>query len=276
MEYFLHIEARDGLIECLRDATIQNRISKTHENRVKNAQTRKDVIVGTSTFVNTQESRPKDDSRGQHSCVPSSQGNDNDEFPPDFESNLAQIDKYSLDNFLVASRKNLRSYVSPLASILYGEGTYVEKMKKRRLAESYENLREADENTPKLEMFVANIGKTVKNKPRVDFAISFFEPFDFICQTNDGFENVHDALESVLKMSARVIVLSSTDDLYPEIVPEFARVLKEKAPDKILVLAGYPKEHIETFTEAGVDYFVYMRANLVQTIQDILMRLEEK
>ena len=308
-EFFLKIEERDGLIECLQDATIQNRISKTHAARVKNAETRKDVIVGTSTFPNLQEKKLEGDSTSHDhdtknaptssdgcekrsknmnpfwddseeldevsaKMLPESKGGRDDEIPPDFETHLALIDKYSLDNFLVASRKNLTSYISPLASILHGDGTYMEKMKKRRLTESFENLRETVENiTPRPEVFVANVGKVIKNKPRVDFAISFFEPAGFVCKTNDGFENVDAAIEGVLEMTTQIIVLSSTDDLYPEIVPVFAKALKEKAPEKILALAGYPKEHIETFTGAGVDFFVYMRANLVETINSILKKL---
>jgi methylmalonyl-CoA mutase len=43
---------------------------------------------------------------------------------------------------------------------------------------------------------------------------------------------------------------------------------------KVLVLAGYPKDHIDAFTQAGVDFYVYMRANVVKTIEDILKKME--
>ena len=131
---------------------------------------------------------------------------------------------------------------------------------------------------PRPEVFVANIGNTIKNKPRVDFAIGFFEPAGFICNTNDGFDTVEDALEFCQKSEAKIIVLSSTDDMYPDVVPKFAKVLKTPQPPfkkegKVLVLAGYPKDHIETFTQAGVDFYVYMRANIVATIKDILTKI---
>ena len=47
----------------------------------------------------------------------------------------------------------------------------------------------------------------------------------------------------------------------------------KKAPDKVLALAGYPKDHIEAFTQAGVDFYVYVRANVVQTVRDVMKKI---
>ncbi|MCL1827521.1 MAG: methylmalonyl-CoA mutase family protein [Candidatus Cloacimonetes bacterium] len=259
-EYFLSIEDKGGLIECLKDGSIQNRINQTHATRLKYAETRKDAVVGSTTFANLNEKKIE-------KTVPSikkpvSKGNKEDVLPNDFNGLLSVIDKYSIDNFCAAKRRNTAVSIE------------IEKLKKRRLTETFEAIREKVTALPKpIEVFVANIGKTVKNKPRVDFAISFFEPFGFVCNTNDGFENVDNAVAEVAKKAAQVIVLSSTDDLYPEVVPAFAKALKEKAPEKVLCLAGYPKEHIEAFTKSGVDFYVYMRANLVTTVTDVLGKL---
>jgi len=84
---------------------------------------------------------------------------------------------------------------------------------------------------------------------------------------------VDDAIKYCLKSSADVIVLCSTDDMYPQVVPDFAKKFKEKNKNKVLVLAGYPKEHIQAFTEAGVDFYAYMRQNVVQNINDILKKM---
>jgi len=145
---------------------------------------------------------------------------------------------------------------------------------KRRLSESFEELRACVEKiTPRPKVFVANIGQAVANKPRIDFALGYFEVGGFITHTNDGFTSIDEALKFILACDCPVIVLSSTDDKYPEIVPDFAKKLKQQAPKRILVLAGYPKEHIEAFTQAGVDFFIYMRQNVVQTLSDIVKKL---
>jgi len=145
---------------------------------------------------------------------------------------------------------------------------------KRRLSESFETLRATVENiTPRPKCFVANIGQAVSNKPRIDFALGYFEVGGFYTSTNDGFTTVDEALQFLKTSDAQVVVLSSTDDKYPEIVSDFAKKLKQQAPQKILVLAGYPKEHIETFTQAGVDFYIYMRQNVVQTLTDIVKKI---
>jgi methylmalonyl-CoA mutase len=55
-EYFLSIDENDGcIVEALEKGIIQERINKSHDYRVKNAETRKDSLVGTSVFANLQE-----------------------------------------------------------------------------------------------------------------------------------------------------------------------------------------------------------------------------
>ncbi|MCL2064498.1 MAG: methylmalonyl-CoA mutase family protein [Candidatus Cloacimonetes bacterium] len=231
---------------------IQVKIDQSHSYRLKNAETRKDNIVGTSVFANLNEKKIEKENKKSlaEKSIPPFAG----------RTKQAISDKNSLGH------------------------TKIEPLPKRRLSETFEDLRQTIENmSPRPEVFVVNIGSTVKNKPRVDFALGFFEPAGFRCSTNDGFATVQEAIEFLFPPTfmggaggGQIIILSSTDDQYPTIVPEFAKALKDKAPEKILVLAGYPKDHIETFTQAGVDFYVYMRANVVLTIREILKRVEGK
>lgn len=256
--YFLEIEEKGGIIQGLQSGSIQDKVNQSHQIRINSAETRKDVIVGTSTFANLQEK--KIEKENLKIIKPVSLGNVNEKLSLEINQLIDKIDKMSIDNFVSALRET-----QDILKIV--------SMPKRRLAETFEDLRNKIEKIqPRPEVFVANIGKTVKNKPRVDFALGFFEPAGFNCSTNDGFDTVEEALATVLNSQAKVIVLSSTDDKYPEVVPVFAQRLKEEAPDKVLVLAGYPKEHIESFTNAGVDFFVYMRLNVVQTIKEIIRK----
>jgi methylmalonyl-CoA mutase len=54
-EYFLSLDDKGGLLSCLQDGSIQDKVYKTHQARVKNAETRKESIIGTSIFANLQE-----------------------------------------------------------------------------------------------------------------------------------------------------------------------------------------------------------------------------
>jgi methylmalonyl-CoA mutase len=218
-EYFLQIESSGGVMENLINGKLLEQMNRSHEYRLKNAETRKDAIVGTSTFPNLSEKKLTD-------------GRDT-----------------------TCEQKSVNHYT------------------KRRLSESFEALRHRVAALPsRPKMFVVNIGKVVKNKPRVDFCLGYFEPAGFDVQSNEGFNTVEEAIDFALKSDAQVIVLCSTDDMYPEVVPTFAKQFREKS-NKVLALAGYPKEHIETFTAAGVEFYVYMRQNVVKTITDILKRM---
>jgi len=49
--------------------------------------------------------------------------------------------------------------------------------------------------------------------------------------------------------------------LITEFVAEFVTKLKEKNSELTVILAGYPKEEIATYKEAGVDEFIHVKAN---------------
>ena len=70
---------------------------------------------------------------------------------------------------------------------------------------------------------------------------------------------------------AKAVVICSTDLTYPELVPPLAQKLKQANPGLIVLLAGYPTDHVEAFKAAGVDDFIHMNANcqsLLSTLQN--------
>ena len=70
------------------------------------------------------------------------------------------------------------------------------------------------------------------------------------------------------------MVICSTDATYPEIVPELVRQVKAAKPDMLVILAGYPKEHIEAFKQAGVDQFLHVRANALELLASVQKHME--
>ncbi|MCB0070614.1 MAG: hypothetical protein KDE20_04110, partial [Caldilineaceae bacterium] len=53
----------------------------------------------------------------------------------------------------------------------------------------------------------------------------------------------------------------STDDTYPDVAPAFVAAVKEARPAMPVILAGYPKEQVETLRAAGIDEFIHLRAD---------------
>ncbi len=260
--YFVSIEEKGGILESLKAGSIQDRMNQSHQFRSTQAEIRKDVLVGTSMYANLDEKKLE---------------NKSSEITEDFQS-IGSVEESTELSLKAITDSLANKSIDIINSNLCNkkeDGLEIISIPKRRLAEPFEYLRNASEkyknstgHRPKA--LFANIGDVIKNKPRYDFCVGFFEPAGFDCITHDSFENADEVLKNI--NDENVIILSSTDDMYPIIVPEFAKKLKEQYPEKVLVLAGYPKEHIKAFTEAGVDFFIYMKVNVIQTITQIMKK----
>lgn len=137
---------------------------------------------------------------------------------------------------------------------------------KNRLASDYEELRQnADIFKAKTgdwpQVFLVNMGPLKQHKARADFSTGFVEPGGFQVIGNEGFESVQSAVDATIAAKAKIAVICSTDDTYPTLVPEIAKKVKASRPDMTLVLAGYPKDHVESFKAAGIDEFIHLKAS---------------
>ncbi len=147
-----------------------------------------------------------------------------------------------------------------------------------RLSEPFEILRanaeayrQANGHLP--EIFLANFGKLSDYKARRDFTQGFYEVGGFDLINQGGYETVDSAADTTIASGAGAVVICSTDATYTEVVPEFARTIKAKNPDMIVILAGYPKDQVEEYRQAGVDDFIHIRANCYEMNTQLQDRL---
>ena len=61
------------------------------------------------------------------------------------------------------------------------------------------------------------------------------------------------------------ICICSTDEKYPALVP----ALCEKLQGKTLILAGYPADMVESYKAQGIDIFIHIRANVLDTLKEL-------
>ncbi|MDU5755309.1 MAG: methylmalonyl-CoA mutase family protein [Veillonella sp.] len=153
----------------------------------------------------------------------------------------------------------------------------IESIAAHRWTEQFEALRMRTENYKQrtkdnVKVFLANMGPIPQHKPRADFSTGFFEVGAFEVIKNDGHETTADAAKAARESGADVVVICSTDDTYPELVPPLAKELKETMPHVTVILAGAPPKDLEpVYREAGVDDFISVRANcyeILNTLQD--------
>jgi len=122
-------------------------------------------------------------------------------------------------------------------------------------------------------VFLCNLGSLKEHKARADFARGFFSVGGFEVVSPAGFKTPEDAVAAFGKSGARIAVICSTDDQYPALVPVLAPALKAAVPGAIVVLAGYPPEQIEAHKRAGVDEFIHVRADVLETLRLLQLQL---
>lgn len=290
-QLFKQIDEMGGMFKAIESEFVQNEVNKIAELRKKDFAKRKSVLVGTNMYAN-----PKEE------LVEPNQP-DYDEI---FRKRVEYIQKYRISgddkkhkNILdklqiIADTKSydlveeaIEAYIDgasigEVASSIRSSGKEEIKVKPlniHRASEIFEELRFASEDYKKKyghkpKVFLAVMGPLKQYKARADFSRAFFEVGGFeVIYPSKGFSSTDQAVEEGLKSNAEIITICSTDDTYPELVPPIVKGIKEKSPDAILVLAGYPKDQIEQHKNSGVDEFIYLGADVHQILNSLLKRI---
>ncbi|MCA9735007.1 MAG: acyl-CoA mutase large subunit family protein [Deferribacteres bacterium] len=270
---FQQIEQMGGMLVALEKGFPQQETAKTAHARGSNLALRKDKLVGTNVYASTSE-------------VPLDLRNfDRNAFIQDRKEYLSKWrKKRSLiqitQNSSVENLKNAALAGATIGNMFSSLHPSAEKMSvtplnTHRGAEPFEKLRTTMEEYKKkhgkgIQVFLANIGSVAQFKPRADFSTGFFQIVGFDVINPAGYAIIDEAVSAASKSAAPIVVLCSTDQMYPEIVPEFTTKLKQTKPQTIVILAGYPKDYLDEFQKAGVDEFIHLRANAYDILSDLM------
>ncbi len=143
-----------------------------------------------------------------------------------------------------------------------------------RGAHAFEELRLETEKLPKRpKVFLLTFGNLAMRKARANFSINFFGCAGYEVIDNPGFASVEEGIKAANDSDAEFVVICSSDDEYPQIVPDIMNGIHSS---KIVVLAGYPKEHIETFMQFGLSQFIHIKSNVLETLQKFNSMIKER
>ncbi len=160
------------------------------------------------------------------------------------------------------------------ASDFTEKDAFVETLKPFRGSQEFELLRKkTDDYTREHQrpsVFMFTYGKLTMRLARAQFASNFFGVAGFELINNLGFKTIEEGVKAAIESNAGVVVLCSSDDEYASMAPEIIKQLKGKA---IVVLAGYPKEIIEDLKKAGMKYFIHIRSDVLEILQQIQKEL---
>jgi methylmalonyl-CoA mutase len=139
-----------------------------------------------------------------------------------------------------------------------------------RLAAPFEQLRErAKAKAPR--MFLAAIGPLAAHTRRVGFARDFFEAGGVATLAGAGADDAAAIAEGFRSSGAALACLCGTDEAYAAQAESFAAALKAAGATAVY-LAGRPGEHEAAWRAAGVDGFIFLGADLVASLDEVLRR----
>jgi len=133
-----------------------------------------------------------------------------------------------------------------------------------RGAEDFEKLRLATDRSGRRPLaFMLTIGNPAMRRARAQFSTNFFACAGYQVKDNNGFETASEGVKAALEAKADIIVICSSDDDYAIVAHDIFTLAKGKA---LVVIAGNPP-NIEALKAEGLEHFISVRSNLLETLQ---------
>ncbi len=274
-EIFQEVERQGGMLAALQSGWIAQQIDAAYAPRTKDIARRKEGITGVSEFPNLREPR----------VAP---------LCPDAAvlraAAQAQLAKTRTSDAACAPPQAGTSHMAAMVAAAASGATIgqmaqalgfhqhpsarIAPLERRSFAEPFEELRDASDaweaaHGQRPRVFLVNLGPIAHHTGRATYSQNFFEAGGFEVLSNNGFDDVDQATAAFAKSGAKIAVICSSDKLYPQFVPLVAPKLKA-AGARTVVLAGFPGDNGPPWQAAGVDRFIYIKCDVLETLRELL------
>ena len=275
---FQEIEKADGLLALLQDGSLQNELHElAHKQRTLLAQ-RRTVKVGANQFAFPDEKklplRMPDSVKAladAQAALKTWKGSRN-------QAAMQQELSHLLNEGSMPTMVNAIAAGATFSEVIDVTGQMqsarINPVLLGRLTQGYEDLRDDLEayvaaNGQAPVILMAQMGPVSQHKIRSDFSQEFLKPSGFTIDASQSFDSAAEAAAAVVAAKPAVTVICSTDDTYPDLVPEFAKAVKAGSPDTLVMMAGLMPDYSEAFKAAGVDDFIHLKANNLDLLKDL-------
>ncbi len=157
---------------------------------------------------------------------------------------------------------------------MHYDDAIVETIKPYRGAEEFEKLRfktdryARDHKRPVV--FMLTIGNLAMRRARAQFSGNFFACAGYEILDNNGFKTAEEGVKAATDAGADIVVVCSSDEEYAEIAPQAKEEIKDNA---IVAVAGYPKNIADALQAKGIDKFIHIKSNVLQTLKEFQKEL---
>ena len=138
-----------------------------------------------------------------------------------------------------------------------------------RLAADFENLRIHTEEVKVPTAFMLTIGNLAMRQARAQFSCNFLACAGYKVIDNLGFKTVEEGVDAALEAKADIVVICSSDDEYAEYAIPAFQYLNGRA---MFVVAGAPA-CMEDLKAAGIENFVHVKCNVLETLKEYNQKL---
>ena len=140
-----------------------------------------------------------------------------------------------------------------------------------RGAMAFEQLRLGTEKWAKThgrpKVFILKIGNVAMRQARAGFITNFFGCAGYQIIDGQGFPSEQEGVDAAIAAKANMVVICSSDEEYETVAPVIARKLKTYSKEIQCLVAGNPTEIIDSLKSAGIDDFIHIRLNLLDTLK---------
>ena len=270
---FRKIEDKGGIVKALEEGFVQAEVEKVAELRKKHVKVRKEKIVGTNVYANLAEPPIVKTEANEHiAATPELTLNEENVEQVKVGFNEKQFVQTAIS--LALRRATAREIEKALAEDSLPVN--IQPIRKWRLAEPFEKLRQASEthlethgSRPKVVLI--NLGAIPNHKARADFITGFFEAGGFEVVKNNGYISAEEAVQGALSLEATHYIICGSDESYTDTVPTISAQLKKANPYVKLYVAGKQAPEIEAnFIQAGIDGLIHIGSNCYETLSEFM------
>ena len=123
---------------------------------------------------------------------------------------------------------------------------------------------------------LTSYGNLTMRKARAAFSYDFLGVSGFEIWQEKSFENALKAAEGSANSESDVVVICSSDPDYEESALAFVKAFRAQNTSKILLLAGNPVGITDQLNQAGLDGYIHIKSDVIQTISNIQEKVQHK
>jgi methylmalonyl-CoA mutase len=282
---FQEIEGAGGIVRVLESGRLQEQIEEVRRARELALEERKDVLVGTNSYAQVNETflkraavdyevvrRERESALEMWKTLREAS---------DVEAALASVRAAApgqqMSGLMAAAAAGATLGELTAALSLGADAKASQPLRVRRGGEPFEQLRLTAESMRAAgrapSILQINMGPSRGYRLRADWTSGFFQAGGLSVLNETDFPGIDAALESLRSSGARAAILTSSDATYGESAVEWATAIKAACPQVRLYLAGAPGEQEAAWRAAGIDDFVHVRVNAYRFNRDLLVYL---